>query len=266
MTLSIVIPMYNEQARIGRCIRELISYKAPKGVELERVIFVNDGSRDNTVRMIRAKIKTIQRHLNAKVRIISYRKNQGYGHAVVTGMAASTSEYTLFMDADMATPLSQIRKMLPSMKAGVSIINGTRKDKSDVLVHQPKYREVMGHVYTLLCNIILNTWLVDFNCGFKMFSRTAKDIIFPRLICKRWSVDAEMLFLGRIMGFSIIDVPIRWSDMKGSKVNVFVDAPRSLAELIKIRLKYIPDQTVIFGRRVYQPARAAYNSIRTLVF
>jgi dolichyl-phosphate beta-glucosyltransferase len=267
ITLSIVIPFFNEEARIQGCIDALTSWKPPKAVALERVYFVNDGSTDKTVSKIKSQKSKIEKTLKAKAEIISYEINRGKGYAVVRGMAASDSDYTLFIDADMATPLIELNKFLPLMKNGTDIIVGTRKNgKSTVITHQPKYREIMGKGFTILSNIMLNTWVTDFTCGFKAFSKTAKNNIFPKLICNRWSFDSESLFLGRISGYSIREVPVVWSDHRGSKVNVLIDAPRSLVELLRIRANHLPFQTLTAVKSAAKPALAFAEGIRTIIF
>lgn len=236
-TLSLVIPVYNEEVRIGRTISALLSWKPPTAVALERVIFVNDGSTDNTVSRIKYHVSGIKNTLAADTQIISYQQNRGKGYAIARGMEASDSDYTLFCDADMSTPLPEIAKFVPAMRRGIDVIVGTRKNgHSTVLTHQPVYREALGHGFTLLSNIILHTWVTDFTCGFKAFSKQASGTVFPALTSNRWAFDAEALFLARKMGLRIQEVAVLWSDTKGSKVDLLKDIPQTLADLMRIRL------------------------------
>src|SRR3990167_797004 len=176
-TISIVIPVYNEEDRLEKTFKVLKAFVVPHGLKLEKIIFVDDGSTDGTKIRIEKFIEE-----SVKIHLISYKQNRGKGHAISAGMKMSISDYTLFLDADMSTDIGEVRKFLPAMRNNVPIIIGTRKNgHSTVVRHQPFIRETLGKGFTLLSNIILNTWVTDFTCGFKAFKREAKNIIFPKL-------------------------------------------------------------------------------------
>ncbi|MBI2029598.1 glycosyltransferase [Candidatus Gottesmanbacteria bacterium] len=239
-TLSIVIPVYNEEERLGKTFQALKNLKLPRELILEKIIFVNDGSCDRSIANIKYQISNIKKKLNAPVKIISYKKNKGKGYAIARGMEVSNSDYTLFCDSDMSTDLNEIRKFVPSIKRNVPIIIGTRKNgRSTVIRHQTFLRESMGKVFTFISNVILNTWVTDFTCGFKAYSKEAKNTLFPMLKTDRWGFDAEVIFLGRLSGFNFVEVPVVWSDDRRSKVNLFVDIPQSLFDILKIRVAYL---------------------------
>lgn len=235
-TISLVIPVYNEQKRIKKTIGALSKGFRFPYLKLEKVIFVDDGSTDNTLSILKRNKDKLGNRLKADVVLVTYRPNRGKGYAVKTGMLKSDSDYTLFLDADMATPLSEIEKFIPLMKKGSAVIVGTRKNgKSTVIEHQPLYRELMGKIFTLLSKLMLNTWVTDFTCGFKAFSRTTKDEIFTRSIIDRWGYDSEILFLARKLGNKINEKAVIWSDDRNSKVKVLRAALTSFSELLKIR-------------------------------
>ena len=259
-TISLVIPVYNEEARLDKTFSSLASFSLPGGLMLEKVIFVDDGSTDGTVKKIKefiksstweeswlhsvqpatvpggAKTSTIP-GVSVNLQLVSYKENRGKGYAIAAGMKESTSDYSLFLDADMSTDLSEVRKFMPSIRERIPIIIGTRKNShSTVVRHQPFIRESLGKAFTLLSNLILNTWVSDFTCGFKAFSREAKDALFPNLKIEDWGFDAELMFLGRIAGFEYKEIPVIWSDDRRSKVNIIKDAPKSFWDLIYIRI------------------------------
>lgn len=231
--LTLVIPVYNESRRLGQTFAALNHWQLPKAITLDKIIFVNDGSTDDTLKKIRS-VK-----LKYPKQVISYNQNMGKGYAVKTGMLASKSPYTLFVDCDMSTPLDQIEKFIPYMNKGIDVVIGTRKNgHSTVIKHQPLLREKMGKVFTYLSQFILQVKVTDFTCGFKAFSKKAKDDIFKRSQINRWGYDSEVLFLATRLHYSLVERSVTWSDQKNSKVNLLKDAFKSFMELVEIRLSY----------------------------
>lgn len=236
-TISFLIPLYNEEKRLIKTVTALRNAVIPQGLRLEKIIFVNDGSCDDTLKLLNKFRTDVEKDSNAEVEIVSYRTNKGKGYAIKTGMKYSDSDYTLFFDADMATPLSELEKFIPFMERGDNVIIGTRKNgHSTVVKHQPKLREMMGRVYTLLSQMILNTWVTDFTCGFKAFSREAKIDIFTRGQINRWGYDSEILFLAKKLGYKITEKAVVWADDRNTKVKLSSAVFTSFSELLRIRM------------------------------
>jgi len=245
-SLSFVIPIYNESKRLHKTFEALQGGFSFSGIKLEKVIFVDDGSIDNTKDKIKRQKLKLKQILKAKIEVISYPINRGKGYAVKQGMLASDSDYTLFFDADMSTPLSEFSKLMPHIQKQVDVLVGTRKNgHSTVVKHQPLYRELLGRGFTLISQLILNTWVTDFTCGFKAFSRTAKNEIFPLAQIERWSYDSEILYLGRMLGYKLQEVPVLWKNDEGTKVNLLKDIPKTLIDLISIRLSKYTVQSMV---------------------
>jgi dolichyl-phosphate beta-glucosyltransferase len=236
-TLSLIIPVYNESARLGKTFGALTKADIPWGIfKLEEIIFVNDGSKDNTRAIIKAERPQLEKITGAKVRLISYKKNRGKGYAVKTGMLASHSDYALMMDADMSTPMTELARFQYSARKNRPVIIGTRKSKVvRVEKEQPWLRRNMGRVFTLLSQLMLNTWVTDFTCGFKMFNAQATRQVFSRSLIERWGYDSEILFLAKNLGYPIKEVSVRWRNDERSRVSLIKDACRSLVELGQIR-------------------------------
>ncbi len=238
-TLTIVIPVYNEEKRLSKTFTALESLKLSRGFRLESILFVNDGSQDNTKRYITLSKKRLEKILSTSIKILNLKTNSGKGAAVRIGMLASTADYTLIFDADVSTPLAELSKFFPYMRKNTDLIIGTRKNgHSTVVVHQPLYREVLGKGFTFLTNTILNTKVTDFTCGFKAISRSAKQTIFSQSIIDRWAYDAEIVFLGCKYGFTLVEVPVVWINDKRSKVRLHKDLPQTLVDLAKIKLSH----------------------------
>jgi len=236
-TLSIVIPFFNEEERIGKTLKALQGGFKFGGLKLKEVIFVNDGSNDKTISNIKLQTKKLEKKLKAKIKIISYKQNKGKGFAVRTGLLASKSDYGLFFDVDMSTPLDEFTKFLPYINKKYHIICGTRKNgKSTVVRHQALYREVLGKGFTKLSNTILGTDFKDFTCGFKAYSQHTIQTLVSNSRINGWGFDSELLFLAHKKQLSIAQVPVLWSNDERSKVRLWKDLPKSFYELLKIRI------------------------------
>lgn len=234
-TISIVIPVFNEEKRLQKAFAALDALRLPRGLKLSEVIFVNDGSADNSFTLL----KKYRQSCELPVSILSYGKNQGKGFAVKTGMLASNADFTLLCDADMSTPFSELSKFMPMLKNGIDVVIGTRKNgKSTVVVHQPMLRELLGRGFTLFTQKTLHLSVTDFTCGFKLFSKSAVRTIFPKTIIKGWGYDAETLFLAKTHSISLAECPVVWSDDKGSHVRLMSAVPRTITELARILITH----------------------------
>lgn len=241
-TLTFVIPVYNEEERIGKTFEALKELRLPHGLKLREVIFVNDGSTDKTESRIKKyelsiKNKTIIPNSRFSIQLISYTENRGKGYAIRTGMLASDADYTLFFDADMSTPLTELKRFMPFILKNTDVIIGTRKNgKSTVIKHQPLYRELLGRGFTKLTQLMLGVTVTDFTCGFKAFSRKATEQIFPRTKINGWGYDAEVIFLAFRAQLTIAEKAVLWSNDERTKVNLFRAVPDTLLELLTIHL------------------------------
>ncbi len=251
-TLSFIIPVYNEEQRIKTTLTALSRGFSFDGLDLKHIYFVDDGSIDNTVKIIKNHKKTLGKKLGASIDILSYPENKGKGYAVRQGMLTADTDYALFFDADMSTPLTEFKKFLPYIQKNADVVIGTRKNgQSTVVKHQPKYRELLGRGFTLLSQLVLNTWVTDFTCGFKLFSRQATDEIFKSAKINRWSYDSELLFLANRLGYTLHEAPVLWSNDARTKVNLIKDLPKTLIDLFYIRLSNLNLKSVTVKRPAF---------------
>ncbi|HKC14386.1 MAG TPA: glycosyltransferase [Patescibacteria group bacterium] len=245
-TISFVIPVYNEEERLSKTFDALKKLKLDSSLLLESIIFVDDGSKDSSLSLIKKNIPNLKRTLNTDIKLLSYPENKGKGYAVKTGLLASTSDYSLFFDVDISTPLTEISKFITYMEKGADLIIGTRKsDKSKVLVHQSPLREFMGHIFTQFAKMFVGIKVTDFTCGFKAVSYKASKIIAPLLRVNGWGYDVELIFLTERVGFTTQEVPVIWSNDPNSRVKMYKAVITTLKDLLTIKWEYSLKQGLI---------------------
>jgi dolichyl-phosphate beta-glucosyltransferase len=231
--LSVVIPVYNEEKRVGKTLQESFAYLKSKKIPAE-ILVVDDGSRDKTVEVV----SRFKRQANSKqsLRVLKHGVNRGKGAAVRTGALAAKGRTVLYMDADNSTPLSEFESFRPILRQGTEVILGSRAvDRKKVKIHQPFYREVMGRVFNLLVQLIAIPGLWDTQCGFKAFSQKAARKIFLLQTIERFGFDVELLYIAHKHRFPIKEVSVQWFDSPHSKVSVLKDSTRMFTDLLVIR-------------------------------
>ncbi len=260
VTLSIVIPVYNEQSRLGLTLDALLGDIPWGQLQLTQIIFVNDGSRDDTAKLLRQAKTKLQKAIGVKVLIIAYDKNRGKGYAIRQGMLAASGDYILMMDVDVSTPLTEIARLQTGVKHARPIIIGTRKSRVvRVEKEQPFIRVFMGRVYTQLAQSILDTYVSDFTCGFKLFRRDAAGEIFSRALIDRWSYDSEIMFLAVRLGYKPLEVAVRWRNDERSRVHILRDTLRSFYDLWRIRFYQVTGRYNL-PERIGQGTKARHSS------
>lgn len=229
--LSIVVPAYNEEMRIGKTLKEILSYLSTHNYTYELII-VDDGSTDETIRVVNDATRERE-----DVNILTNGHNCGKGFAVKKGMLRASGQYILFTDADLSTPVGELGKFLEQLESGFDLVIGSRKTHGAIVeVHQTWVREYMGRVFTWLTNIIVTKNLTDITCGFKCFRLEAAKRIFSRQRLNDWSFDAEILFIAQKLGYIIKEVPVSWRNDPHTKVHLLRDTFNSFLGLLKIRL------------------------------
>lgn len=231
--LSLIIPAFNEERRIGESLDRILSFlqSAPYSSE---VIIVDDGSQDRTADLIR------ERYVNQHgIRIYRQSRNLGKGGAVKQGMLLGNGEYLFFTDADLSVPIESLTIFLAHLANHCDVAISTRQKPGAVIeVHQPLYREFLGKMYTRLSNWILGLRVSDFTCGFKGFRREVAKELFSRQRLSNWSFDAEILYLASLNGYRVREIPITWRDDRATKVRLWRDVITSFLGLLVIRLNH----------------------------
>ena len=228
--LSVIIPAYNEAKRLSRTLPQLKSFFDAYEGPFE-VWVIDDGSNDQTRQVVR-------QYQNANPHFPVYlnrqRQNRGKGFTVKEGFRRSQYPWVLFSDADLSTPLDEIRQFWPYTTTHAVII--ASRDLPGARVEaQPAYRKFMGRVFSLLSNSITQLGVQDTQCGFKLFSQTAGNVIFPRMTVEGFGFDVELLYIAKKHGFGIKELPVTWINDQDSKINNFRDSIRMLSDLFWLR-------------------------------
>jgi dolichyl-phosphate beta-glucosyltransferase len=230
--LSVVIPAFNEEVRIGRSLAKILPFLESRNQSWE-VLVVDDGSSDRTVCMVEA-------FANPHVRILKNPKNRGKGYSVRRGFLESRGEWVLFTDADLSTPIEELETLLEGAQKGDDVVIGSRAiDRSRILVHQSRFREWAGIVFNRLVRLVLRLPISDTQCGFKLFRRNRSLKVFTLQRIPGFGFDPEILYLARKAGLGLREVPVTWSNDAATRVRFFRDAATMLGNLIQIRWNWL---------------------------
>lgn len=231
MFLSIIIPAYNEEERIGPTLSSIHKYIEMKRMECE-VILVDDGSSDQTV--LEAQKSGL--FMAKGLKIIKNITNKGKGFAVREGIKNSIGEYVLFSDADLSTPIQELDKLLTFMGGGFDIAIGSRSVKgASVIVHQPWLRERMGKIFNFFISAFLMADFKDTQCGFKLFKGPIARELASKLRIDGFSFDVEMIYLAKKKGLQIKEAGVVWRNSPQSKVKILGSSLSMFLDIFKIK-------------------------------
>jgi dolichyl-phosphate beta-glucosyltransferase len=227
---SVIIPAYNEGARLGSTLDRVIHYIAAQHWDAE-VVVVNDGSRDQTADLVRACAQT-----HPELRLIENPGNRGKGYSVRNGMLNARGDVLLFSDADLSSPIEEANKLFAAIEGGADIAIGSRWLQPETQTHrQSLLRQFYGRLFNLALRLLLGLNFKDTQCGFKAFTRSAALAIFPLQKIERWGFDPELLYLARRAGLKVKEVPVAWAHVEGTRLSPLRDGIRMFGEVMKIR-------------------------------
>ncbi len=232
--LSVIIPVYNEEKRLPKTLKETNDYLGRQNYNYE-IIVVNNGSKDRTVEVVKNLMAEIK-----NLRLIDNKENPGKGFAVKQGMLEAKGDYRVFTDADNSTSIDQLAKMPPWFEKGYDVVIGSRDIRGAVLdPPQPWQRRMTGEGFKLYRKIILGLWEIqDTQCGFKGFTKKAAENIFPKCKIEGFSFDPEVLLIAQKLGFKIKEIPVYWKNDPDSKVK-FKAMIKMAIDLVKIKWNLI---------------------------
>ena len=228
--LSIIIPAYNEESRLPLYLSRVLDYLEQQKI-LYEIIIVDDGSHDFTAEVVTRFVQD-----NIRIKLIRLPRNSGKGYAVRTGMLQATGKLRLFTDADGATPITELERLLKAIVSGadVAIASRAMKDGSCTIIAH-LHRKVIGAIFNFIVTTLTVKGIHDTQCGFKLFTAEATEAVFPRQQIDDFGFDVEILYLCQRSGYRIAEVPVNWTDIAGSKVNLIRDSLRMFTDIFKIR-------------------------------
>jgi glycosyltransferase involved in cell wall biosynthesis len=232
--LSLVMPVYNEERCLERNSKTVEAYLDTLKKDYE-IIFVNDGSTDNTAFIIAGMVQN-----NPRCRSLGGPTNKGKGNAVRRGVLSAAGKYIVFMDADLAVPVHFIPTCLSKLEAGSPVVIGSRHLRSSCFkVREGPLRQVLGETFRIFARLSLGLRVSDITCGFKGVERGAGADIFSRSKIDRWGYDAEIIFLAQKLGYAIEEIPVDWCHSFDSKVRVGIDVVRTFTEICQVYYHYM---------------------------
>ncbi|MGB7438236.1 MAG: dolichyl-phosphate beta-glucosyltransferase [Candidatus Acidiferrum sp.] len=227
--LSIVIPAFNEEARLPASLERIAKYVRERRPNTE-VLVVDDGSADRTAAVAESWGDRIP-----GLRVLSNGENRGKGFSVRHGSLEARGDVVLFTDADLSSPIEEGEKLLAALKNYDVAIGSRAVDRSLIEVRESRFREMAGIIFNKIVRFTLRLPFVDTQCGFKAFRRERCKIVFEQQTIERFGFDPELLYLARHHGLSIQEVPVRWAHSPATKVNMLRDSLLMFVDVFVIR-------------------------------
>lgn len=227
---SIVIPAFNESARIPATIASVVACVRANHWDAE-IVVVNDGSTDNTAQLVRDMASRAP-----EVRLLENPGNRGKGYSVRHGILTALGDIVMFTDSDLSAPIEEAERLFAAIAAGADIAIGSRWLESGRQTHrQPLYRQILGRCFNAVTRLVMGLPFVDTQCGFKAFTRAAAQTVFQLQTIERWGFDPEILFIALKRGFVVKEVPVSWAHDARSRMSYLRDGMQMLKELCIIR-------------------------------
>lgn len=227
--LSVIIPAYNEEKRLPSTLESVHKYLTDSERSFE-IVIVDDGSTDKTKEVVNSFAAE-----HCGLRLITHSPNMGKGYSVREGMMRAEGELLLLDDADGASPIEELLRLEDAIKSGADVAIGSRaKASSETVVNALSHRKHIGNTFNMIVQALLLPGIQDTQCGFKLFKRSVAQDLFSIAKLDRYAFDVEVLYLARVKGYEIAEVPINWTNIEGSKINLVTDPVNMLIEIAKI--------------------------------
>jgi dolichyl-phosphate beta-glucosyltransferase len=240
--LSIVVPAYNEESRLPATLTAIDAFAERQTFPIELIV-ADDGSEDATLSVAQ---RFVPGHLRYRVLALPHR---GKAHTVRSGLLAAEGAFVLFTDADLSTPIEYALQLKARLARGADVAIGSREGAGATRVSEPGYRHLMGRLFNMLVQALAVPGIRDTQCGFKAFRRDVLHDVLPRARLhvdgnpvrgpRVTGFDVEILYIARALGYRIVEVPVYWAHVPGSKVRPLQDSFRMFFDVVRVRLNAI---------------------------
>jgi len=228
--ISIVIPAFNEGARIGNALRQVLRCVHGRDWHAE-ILVVNDGSTDRTASIVEEFAQ-----VHPEVRLLNNDRNRGKGFSVRHGELHAVGEIVMFTDADLSAPMEEAELLFAALRQGADIAIGSRwLERNRQTFKQPLYRQFFGRCFNAITRLVMGLPFADTQCGFKAFRRPVAQTIFQLQRIERWGFDPELLFIALKRGYKIQEVPVTWGHDERSRLSYLKDGIKMLEDIAYIR-------------------------------
>ena len=237
-SLSVVFPLYNESKSLHYTFKDIKNFNKGDIKKLE-FIFVDDGSVDNSVKLLKKNFKYLKKK-NIYFKIISSKKNAGKGNAIKKGVKISKYDWILTIDTDISVSLSQINEWIKKkyLTKKYSIYFGSRNLENSIVKYRI-HRKVFGIIFATILKFLFQIYIKDTQCGFKLYKKNKAKFLFPKIKDPRFVHDVEILLISKRYKISVKELPVRWVHRKNSKLNLFYDSVIMLISLIRIKINFL---------------------------
>jgi dolichyl-phosphate beta-glucosyltransferase len=242
--LSIVIPAFNEEARLPTTLAGMATFLDGRGLDAE-IVVVDDGSTDGTAAVAEAALR------GRRGRVLRNRENRGKGHAVRRGILEASGRFALLSDADLSTPIEEYDKLAAAVRDNDldAAIGSRALPGSDVQVRQHWIRQTMGRTFNRIIRVLTGLRFHDTQCGFKLMDRERVRPIVEKMVVDGFAFDVELLYVCQRFGLAVREIPVVWRNAAGSKVSIVGDPIRMIGDVLRVRWR--------FRRGLYNPGTEA---------
>lgn len=248
--LSVIVPAFNEAARLRAMLDEAVAYLSHAYAAGDwEIVIVDDGSRDGTAATALRFARESPAVRAGELRVVVLAQNRGKGGAVAHGMRHARGRYAVFADADGASRFADLGALMARLRAvercGYGIAVGSRAHLtaasaagSGAVVRRSRVRAALMYGFHALLRAVGVRDVADTQCGFKLFSRAAAKAVFADLRTERWIFDIEVLLLARYKRIPVVEVPVSWHEVAGTKISLVADSLRMAWDLVVVRAGY----------------------------
>ena len=238
-SLTIILPLYNEEKRLKESFKKISKFLANNRIKIKELIFVDDGSTDNSSEMIKKYIKRNNLR-NKNLKLINYKKNKGKGNAIKVGVKNSTGKWVLTSDIDFSVSLFEIINWQKKgyIENKYKVYFGSRSHKKSI-VKSKLHRKVIGNLLRLIISFMLNIKLKDTQCGYKLYSRNIAKYVFSKMQSLKFEHDIEIVLILKKKKINIKELPVTWFHVPQSKVNLISDSIKVFKSIFILKKKYL---------------------------